>query len=189
MRISKVVIGLVLTLSLIISFAGGYIITKFHTKNVEIPNGKETAEAAHLLSNPDLINEATQILKKMTYTKNGALFSKEVNEKATSDILGMDKATAEKYFKLRGYNLLEFTDKKVTISKDIDSWPPGCFVVKANNDIISVYEVDESGNLKLKENTELKLESLPEEDRKELEIGKIFESLDEAYWLLEEYSS
>lgn len=189
MRVSKFVLTLILAFTLIISFTGGYLVTRLYTKNVENRDEKETAEAASLLSGNELINETTQIIKKLSYTKNGTSFSKEYNEKATDDILGMDKVTAEKYFKLRGYNLIEFDDKKVVISKDIDSWPPGCFIIKANNDIVAVYEVDESGNLKLRENTELKLENLPEEDRNELVLGKIFESIDEAYWLLEEYSS
>ncbi|MDF2672661.1 MAG: hypothetical protein K0R09_926 [Clostridiales bacterium] len=185
----KFAVILVLTFTLIISFSGGYIITQLYSKNVENQNRDVTAEAANLLSNEDLINENTQILKRLTYNKNGTTFSKEINEKVTSDILGMDKITTEKYFKLRGYNLIEFSLKSLIITKDIDSWPPGCFVIKGSNDIIAVYEVDDSGNLKLKENTDLKLENLPEEDRKELETGKIFESLDEAYWLIEEYSS
>jgi hypothetical protein len=185
----KFAVILVLTLTLIISFTGGYFATKYYNKNAENQDSKLTAEAANLLSNHDLINENTQILKRLTYNKNGTTFTKELKEKPTSDILGMDKVTAEKYFKLRGYNLMGFTPKEVLVKKDIDSWPPGCFVIKGNNDLIAVYEVDESGNLKLKENTELKLENLPEEDRKEVESGKVFESLDEAYWLLEEYSS
>jgi hypothetical protein len=180
---------LVLTFTLIISFIGGYFATKYYNRNADNQNENTTAEAANLLSNHELINQNTLILKKLTYNKNGAMFSKELEEKPTSDILGMDKATAEKYFKLRGYNLTEFTAKEIVVKKDIDSWPPGCFVIKGNNDLIAVYEVDESGNLKLKENTEIKLENLPEEDRKEVELGKVFESLDEAYWLLEEYSS
>lgn len=189
MRVSKFGIVLILTFTLVISFTGGYLITKLYSKSADSQDGKATAEAANLLSNDDLINENTQILKRLTYNKSGTSFSKEFNEKATNDILGMDKVSAEKYFKLRGYNLLEFTVKKIIISKNVDSWPPGCFVIKANGDMIAVYEVDESGNLKLKENTDLKLENLPEEDRKEVELGKIFESIDEAYWLLEEYSS
>lgn len=189
MRQKIFVVILVSTLMLIISFTGGYFITKYYSKYAKNLDGKDTAEAANLLSTNDLINDNTAILKRMTYNKNGAIFSKELNEKPTGDILGMDKVTAEKYFKLKGYNLIEFTLKEVVIEKNINTWPPGCFVIKGNNDIVAVYEVDESGNLKLKENTELKLENLPEEDRKELESGKIFETLDEAYWLLEEYSS
>lgn len=185
----KFAVILALVITLIVSFSGGYIITQLYTKNVENQNKGATAEAANLLSNEDLINENTQILKRLTYNINGTTFSKELNEKASSDILGMDKLTAEKYFKLRGYNIIEFTLKSLIITKDIDSWPPGCFVIKGSNDIIAVYEVDTSGNLKLKENTDLRLENLPEEDRKELESGKIFETLDEAYWLIEEYSS
>lgn len=185
----KFTVILILTFTLIISFIGGYFATKYFNKSTENQDAKLTAEAANLLSNNDLINENTQILKRLTYNKNGTTFSKELKETPTSDILGMDKVTAEKYFKLRGYNLIEFTLKEVLVEKDIDTWPPGCFVIKGNNDLIAVYEVDESGNLKLKENTELKLENLPEEDRKEVELGKVFESLDEAYWLLEEYSS
>lgn len=189
MRVSKFGLALILTLTLIISFTGGYFVTKLYNKEADSQNRKATAETVNLLSNGDLINQNTQVLKRLSYSKNGALFTKELNEKATNDILGMDKETAEKYFKLRGYNLLEFTEKIVIVSKDIDSWPPGCFVIKSNGDSIAVYEVDESGNLKLKENTELKLENLPEEDRREVQLGKIFESIDEAYWLLEEYSS
>lgn len=189
MRVSKFAIVLILTFTLIASFTGGYIVTRLYSKNEESQNVKPVAEAANLTSDQDLINSNTKIVKRLTYSKNGTSFSKESNERAGSDVLGMDKVTAQNYFKQSGFNILEFTPKLVLITKEINSWPPECFVIKGNGDFITLYEVDESGNLKLKENTDIKLENLPEEDRKELEAGKIFESLDEVYSLLEEYSS
>lgn len=189
MRVSKFALVLILIFTLTASFTGGYFITKLYTKNEESQDEKATAEAANLLSSNDLINSNTEIVKRLTYNKNGTTFSKELKEKATSDVLGMDKISAEKYYKLKGFNLIDFKPKSVIIAKDMDSWPPGCFVIKGNGDYIAVYEVDESGNLKLKEKTDIKLENLPEEDREEVIAGKIFETIDEAYWLLGEYSS
>lgn len=189
MRFSKFAMALILILTLTVSFTGGYFITKLYTKNADSQNEKTTAEAANLLSEHDLINSNTMIIKRLTYNKNGSTFSKELKENATSDVLGMDRINAEKYFKQKDFNLIEFTSKSVILAKDIDSWPPGCFVIKGNGEYIAIYEVDEKGALKLKENTDIKLEYLPEEDRKEVNSGKMFETIDEAYWLLEEYSS
>ncbi len=189
MRSSKLVVALVLILTLTLSFAGGYIVTRLYSQNSDIQDKKETAEAAKLLSTKDLVNSNTEIIKKLRYNINGTTFLKELKEKATSDVLGMDRIAAENYFKLKDYNMLEFTSQSVVLAKDINSWPTGCFVVKANGEYIAIYEVDDKGKLILKESTDIKLEYLPEEDRSEVIAGKIFETIDEAYWLLEEYSS
>lgn len=189
MRSSKFTIILVLILTLTFSFAGGYIVTRLYAKNADIESEKETAEAANLLSNQDLINSNTEIIKRLTYSINGATFLKELKERATSDVLGMDRVAAENYFKLKNFNMLDFTAKSVVLAKDINTWPTGCFVVMGKGEYIAIYEVDDNGSLKLRESTDIKLEYLPEEDRKEVIAGKIFESIDEAYWLLEEYSS
>jgi hypothetical protein len=101
----------------------------------------------------------------------------------------MDEIEAGKYYKNNGFVLMEFTMKRIIVKKDINAWPPKSFVVKANGDVIGIYESNEEGKLQLKENTDIELDDLPGEDREDVKKGKIYESLEEVYWLLDEYKS
>jgi hypothetical protein len=189
MRKNVLPIFIVLSITMVISFAGGYYATKLFTKNNNVQNENAAAETTKLLSSNDLVMETTEILKRLTYTVNGATLTRETTEKAPTDILGMDENAASKYFTDKGFVMLEFTSKRVIIKQDINSWPPKCFIVKENGNVIGIYESDEQGNLKLKENTDIELDELPEEDRADVRKGKIYETLDEVYWLLDEYNS
>lgn len=180
-------IFIILAVSLALSFIGGYYATLRYSSKFEKEKPRVTAETTLLPTNT-VVSQSTRIIKRHRYSE-GMPYSKDVEEKPTPDILGMDKKSVEVYYKNLGYNLVEFTSKEVLVVKDFEKWPPGCTVVKGSNGVIAIYDVDKDGNLKFKESTAILLEDLPEEDRKEVNQGKIFENVEEVYELLEEYAS
>lgn len=189
MRTNRLFLTIALIIVLVISFIGGYVVAELYNKNNNIEDQKTSAKATRFRPNEDLISSNTKIMIKKNYSQNGIIYTEELEEKPDSSVLGMDKAATEKYYKNQGYNLIQFNNYRIILSKDITAWPPGRFLLKNNNGVLAVYEINDKSELNLKENTEISVDTLPEEDRDELNIGKIFDSLDEVYLIIEEYSS
>lgn len=184
----RIYLVIALTAILAASFGVGYFLAIRYSEGLENNSkNKATAETGSLPSKT-LINQSTKIIKRHNYTA-GMEFKKETTEDASPDVLGMDKSSAEKYYKDKGYHIIEFTQKQVTISKDINSWPPGCIVVKSSGGVLTIYEVNNSGNLVFKEHTDILVGELPKQDIEDLGKGRIFTGMDGVYELLEEYDS
>lgn len=177
----------ILVVSLALSFAGGYYATLRYSSKFEDEKPRVAAETTLFPTNT-LVSQSTKIIKRHRYSI-GMGYVKDVEEKPTPDILGMDKKSVEAYYKKSGYNLVEFTSKNVLVVKDMKLWPVGCTVVKGIDGVVAVYDVDKDGKLKFKEYTGILLENLPEQDRNDVIKGKIFEDVEEVYELLEEYDS
>jgi hypothetical protein len=180
-------IFIILAISLVFSFAGGYYLTLRHSNQFNKDNPRVAAETTLLPTNT-VVSQSTRIIKRYRYS-TGMGYIKDLEEKPTADILGMDKKSVDAYYKKLGYTLVDFTSKEVLVVKDMQLWPPGCIVVKESNGAVAVYDVDEDGNLKLKETTYILLEYLPEQDRNEVVKGKIYEDIEKVKELLEEYDS
>lgn len=70
-----------------------------------------------------------------------------------------------------------FSEKEISISKEILSVCPDHYIVGASDGIVNIYKINEDGEEELYEATNISLEYLPEKDQKELEdrievIGK-----------------
>jgi hypothetical protein len=192
----KVAIFLVLLSSLAVTSLAGYFTgmrysrdiakNEVNAKDVKVSIAVDTVEQPKPPS--IVIGTSTQIVKKHKYIK-GLEYTKEINEKAGLEILGMDIKTAEKHFKDKGYIIIDFKSEKVTLSKDIDSWAPEVYVVKSDDDVMTIYKSDANGQLTKLQDTEITLDLLPEHDRLEIIKGKTFETLEEAESLAEEYGS
>jgi hypothetical protein len=195
MFIKKFALFLILASTLVISSFAGYftglsyadktIKSNFDTSPVSV-----AAETLEIEETPSkvLIGPTTEIVKKHKYVK-GLEFVKEFKEKPSSEILGMDMVSAKEHYNSKGYTVIEFTSDKVIVSKDIDSWPPECYIVKGENNTITIYRSDTEGNLTKIQDAEATLDILPTQDREEVLKGKIYETMEEVETLLEEYSS
>lgn len=189
-------IGLVfaLVLSLTACFIAGYFTTKRYVENsakakYETKLENEIAENTVKLPDIDVISPSTEIVIRERYVK-GIEYNRDIIEKATSEVVGMRKEEVAEYFKLKGFTLVDFDNKRVLVVKEIkDKWPVGCFVVKEQDGYVAIFEVDKNGELKLYRLTELKITNLPDNDKEEVLKGKVYESLEDALELIEEYTS
>jgi hypothetical protein len=195
MFVKKFALFLILASTLVISSFAGYftglsyadktIKSNFDTSPVSV-----AAETSEIDETPSkvLIGPTTEIVKKHKYVK-GLEFIKEFKEQPSSEILGMDMVSAKEYYNSKGYTVIEFTSDKVIVSKDFDSWPPECYIVKGENNTITIYRSDLEGNLTKLQDAETTLDVLPTQDREEVLKGKVYETMEEVETLLEEYSS
>mgnify|MGYP000076081586 CR=1 FL=1 len=187
-------IAFALVLSLATSFLAGYYTTlKYVERNKDILQEKaiedELIENTAKLPDLNIIGPSTEIVLRERYLK-GVEYNRDIIEKASSEVVGMNKTQAEEYFKSKGYTVIDFSNKRVLAVKDIlDEWPKGCYVVKEQDGFVAIFQVDKSGELKLVKLTDLNVEDLPDGDKEEVKKGKVFESLEDAMELIEEYTS
>ncbi|HAZ37110.1 MAG TPA: hypothetical protein DCY71_04580 [Clostridiaceae bacterium] len=186
-KLSKV---LLIISIVVITFVTSYIYTFKRTNDKEASEIAKTKVNAETLNNDYkiVINNNTKITKINRYTM-GMVFEKKTEEKPDSNLIGMDKDEAEKYFKNIGYLMIEFTSKDVILVREKNSWCPGTFVVKDNEGYITIYDVDNNSNLIFKENTNMSTNMLPEVDKNEVIKGKTYETMDEVKSLISEYGS
>lgn len=194
MNFKRLCIMLTIVFVFLVSAIAGYFTLKYNSelKNNSSFLDKKGVENTTLqtvsLQRDAVINEKTKIIKRYKYSK-GETTTKEVIEKATPDILGLDRLGAEKYFKSKEYLMTEFNEVNVILVKYIDIWPIGYYVVKGDSGVINVYHVDEKGELKFVEKADMQLDDLPPQDRKEIEKGKSFPNMDLVTEMIEEYKS
>ena len=190
MNIKKLVMMLTIGFVFLVTVIGGYFTLQYNGKQKDDSSLLKTNTIAHTVSIQEnsLINEKTKIIKRYKYSL-GNTITKEVIEKATPDILGLDRLGTEKYFKGKEYLMTEFNEVNVILVKYVANWPIGYYVVKSDNGIINVYNVDVKGELKFVEKADLMLDDLPVQDRLEIEKGKSFPNMELVIEMIEEYKS
>jgi hypothetical protein len=154
-----------------------------------LSNQTYTTEAnAVSFENTAVISTKTVITKRIRYSKGVPIVIDSVEE-ASSENLGMDKKTAVAFYKKDGYLVIEFTDKRVTLLKDLPAWPPNYYVVKEADGVINTYYSDQQGKLNFLKASDLDIEAIPVDDQNDLRKGIAFKSLQEIENLFEEYES
>ncbi|MEG2973959.1 MAG: hypothetical protein RR898_10915 [Clostridium sp.] len=134
------------------------------------------------------IGPKTIIVKRDVYTK-GELFELSYKMEVTGDTIGMDKDKFQNFISSEGYKIDEFTGDKVVISKSINTWPIGLFVLKSVDNNIVLYKVDDKGELVVVAPTEITLDLVSENDKDDLIKGKVFKTKEEAEVTIAEYDS
>ncbi|MEG1416568.1 MAG: hypothetical protein RSC49_08190 [Clostridium sp.] len=134
------------------------------------------------------IGPKTIIVKRDVYTK-GEPFELSYKMEVTGDTIGMDKDKFQNFISSEGYKIDEFTGDKVVISKSINTWPIGLFVLKSVDNNIVLYKVDDKGELVVVSPTEITLDLVSENDKDDLIKGKVFKTKEEAEVTIAEYDS
>lgn len=180
---------LTFTMISIVFFTSSYIFTLNKMRNLENDNYNKVSAKGTTANYDNVIRPDTMIVIRNNYTK-GTGFAIENVEQPGQLLLGLDKTKAEEHFKKLGYNLIEFTQDKVIVVKDIISWCPDTYVLKGDEtQHINIYKVNGSGELELYEETDVRVDMLPEGDKNNILKGKTCESLERAEEIIEEYES
>jgi hypothetical protein len=201
MQLKKNIIIIIMFLVFITSSVAVYFALKYNNKfsknslamDSAIKNTSSDIVPIKNTSNDieSLINEKTEIV--ITYKYKGGI-EKKVVEKPGPELLGRNREGAREYFKenikYKDFLLTEFSNKRVSLLGQSDTWPPNYYVIKSDNSSIIVYQANDKGELRL-EYVDKKIipQDLPLEDRKIFEEGKACETLDDVNKVLEELES
>ena len=83
----------------------------------------------------------------------------------------VNKTAKEIQEEYKNWELEEFTEKEITLSKYVEGYCNEHYIVKEENEKIVVYEIDRDGKETLKQTTEIETKFLPETDRTSLKSG------------------
>lgn len=174
-----------ITFILVACFTAGYFAVTgyFKWKNkgeyTADAEGKQTVNANASLEN--LVNSETIISLINRYIAEGKTVYTENNEvKADKNIIGMNKTQLTEYYRNKGYTLIEYSSSNVSLLKEIKVWPPNRYVVKDNNNKVAIFRVNNENALVIEEETNITMDLVPEGDKEAINIGKVYETLDEA---------
>ncbi len=174
-----------ITFVLVACFTAGYFtITEYlksrdNKEEASDASGKKIVDANASLE--DIVNSETSINIINRYIAEGKTVYTENNQgKADKEIIGMNKTQLKQYYDKKDYVLIEYSSTNVSLLKEIKGWPNGRYVVKNNENKVAIYSVSDDNKLKLEEETNLTMDLVPEGDRDAINIGKIYESIDDA---------
>jgi hypothetical protein len=202
MNIKKIGVGIIIIFVFISSCIAGFYTIKYYQKgsktnnitnlnnknNLKANNGVVPVSAPGSIESNIVISEKTKIIKKYNYNL-GIPTTKEIVETAGPDIIGMDRKSAEDYFRKQQFYISDFNDKNITLFKDINTWPPNYYVVKVENEVVNIYYTDNNGKLQFLKRTPYDIGSLPTTDLEELQKGKSFPKLEDIDSMFDELNS
>ena len=143
-------------------------------KKTEIKNSQpisEIEEIEYLVEETNATDEKTSpnaiIILKKYYKGCGHA----VSDYATIPEEMVNKTAKEIQEEYKNWELEEFTEKEITLSKYLEGYCNEHYIVKDETEKVVVYEVDQNGKETLKQTTEIETKYLPETDRISLKSG------------------
>ena len=179
----------ILTLALMMVFAfgagfgGGYLIQQMRGADVNVSKTpvEEQPQAAKVTVN-------TKIVFIRKYTQSDSVNIKEIN--APDELVGANEEEVKKAFS--EWTLDGFSKEKVTLSRQIDSYAPGTFVVSTSTveeeEVLAVYEYSENGERMLKEVFDTPLAVFDEAEASKLREGIVVTGEEELARVLQNYA-
>ncbi len=184
MKNKLIILSLILILIIIAIISGIYMYKLNNIAKTEVNNTKTLAqvsdectdEYAESIKNIATINTNFQE-EKITPNTNIIIekFYKKcshiIKEKkiVSENLINMNKEELQKEYPK--YDIKIFSTKEVCLYIEVDEYCNEHYIVKDENDFISIYEIDENKNLKLKEKTNISTKLLPDADKIYLKNG------------------
>ena len=142
---------------------------------------KEKSETANA-NNEKISPNAIMILKKY-YTKCNHTIEEEIElpqELVNKNIDELKEEYSE-------WEIEEFSSEKIVLSKSYDEQCGQHYILKDNDGIIAIYEIDENGDEKLLDETEIATEYLTESDLENIKEGIRINGREELNKMLEDF--
>lgn len=185
---------LILTGILVLS-SGIYIGVKTNNSNDNDLNIKEVSTEKETVKNVFKLNENCEIwLKKNSSGDSNSESSLVMLGSIPSDLLNKTKEEITAYLneKYPDREIESITQYEIVLSeKEVynDISKKNKYSLEVSNQYIGIYKYDSNGQRKVIENTQIKIDSLPQLAQEEIQKGILVESQDEAYSKLGELSS
>ncbi len=134
-------------------------------KNEE--NVNNSANAVETAVTTDTVSPNAIIVEKTYYKACDHLIRKV--EDVPEDLVNKTEEDVEE--KYADWKIEEYTPTQITLYKSVSGNCGEHYFVQAHNGVIGIYTVDEYGVKTLKEDTEISIQYLPDEDIKNLQAG------------------
>lgn len=151
-------------------------------------NGEEVEGSLENNQGNIVTKTTTSVTFKRYYTKTNTKKTETVNIEAGN--VGLNQAQfSEKY---KDWTVESFSSDLIVLSKTIDSYPKGYYIITVNDETkekyIAVYSFDEDGNKNIVEQTNTPIELLDSTAAEEIQKGIVVQSEDEMYNILQNYA-
>ena len=113
------------------------------------------------------ISPNAELTKIVLYKKCGHEIAETT--RVSKDIVNLDEKEFENKYK--DYQLEDFSDKQISVYKEVDKMCPEHYKIGSAEGIINIYVKNENGEDELYEVTNIALEYLPEEEKEKLRNG------------------
>lgn len=129
-------------------------------KNNTIEDEYVTTEAKK-----EKISPNAEIVETIHYEKCGHSITNK--EEVPREVVNLSEDDFKEKF--NDWKIDFFSEKEISISKEVENICPQHYIVGVDDGIINIYKMNEDGEEELYEATNIYLEYLPEKDKKELE--------------------
>ncbi len=171
----KVIIFIIMLLIFLASCGIGYFYLntrndqKRESKVDEIPlvNNEVKNEYVSTETKEEKISPNAELTKIVLYKKCGHEIAETT--RVSKDIVNLDEKEFENKYK--DYQLEDFSDKQISVYKEVDKMCPEHYKIGSAEGIINIYVKNENGEDELYEVTNIALEYLPEEEKEKLRNG------------------
>ena len=180
----KKIITIFIIAFIISVFAGStiYSIVKNKTKTKEKEANNYKSASIVDIQEPNYLVEETNWSEEKA-SPNAILILKKyykvcghaVSDKSEIPEEMVNKTAKQIQEEYKEWELEEFTEKEITLSKYVEGYCNQHYVLKEENGKVVVYEIDKEGKERVIKTTEIETEFLPETDRVSLKTGiKVF---------------
>ena len=157
-------------------------------KDNEILLSKEEILTEKVNAEEDKISFDAEVL--VTETFDECMHYEEYNIDLDDSLINLNEEEIRKHFEEKGYDLRNFTSKKVELLKSKEGICDNHYIIKCDNDsevFLNVYKKDEEGNLNFYKQTDIAKEFLTDMDRELFESGIEGLGLENIEKVLEDY--
>ena len=119
------------------------------------------------MSNEDKISPNALIIFKTYY--NGCKHTKQEILEVPKELINLGRQDLQKYY--IDWELKGFSNNEIVLYKEINEFCDEHYIIVCKDGKISIYQLNENGEEIWKEDTEVNVDFLPEEDRKKIESG------------------
>ncbi|MDF2547089.1 MAG: hypothetical protein K0R93_1987 [Anaerosolibacter sp.] len=139
--------------------------------------------------NDNLVTEDTKLVFKTYYEKSRDTLTKE--EKVPIVLIGEPLKNLQEYVasNYTGWSIRGISKDFIELYRVRETLSPNHYIVKEKNGFIAIFQIDETGNSILIDQTEIPIFGLGEIDQKKLKDGIPVKNLENVNQILEDYSS
>lgn len=146
-------------------------------------NSTNNEQIVETNASEDKISPNASIIFNKYYKQCGHTIKSREN--VTEKMVNLTKKDFEKLYS--DWQVIKFDKNEIELYKEFEGECNEHYLVKENNEVIAIYQIEKNGDLKLLKNTEIAVNCIPEVDRNNLKEGVTLVGREELNGYLENF--